>query len=500
MTPIRRRRVLRIGLPVLATLLVLLPLAWLWAQSRVPSVYSVTDMGSVDYGGGPGSELGAEGHVGHQQHGEGPARSVADLVADPKRRADVRVDLVARRQDLTVGGQTIPGYTLNGTSPGPQITARQGQLVEVSLRNASVSGGTTLHWHGLDVPNAMDGVAGVTQDSVPVGGTFTYRFVAEQVGTFWYHAHQLSNGQVAGGLLAALVVLPSRGQVAGVDTVAVSHTYGGVRTVNGRPGDTRVEADPGQRVRVRVINTDNGPIKTWASAPYRVVAVDGTELRGPTPVDGQAVTVTAGGRADLEVTMPGDGSAVRVQVSKSAAVLLGAGQGDVPAPPQPVEDLDLLRYGTAAKLPFDPATATRRFDYVVDRRPGFVRGRPGLWWSINGHLYPDVPMMMVREGDVVRMRVENASGEVHPMHLHGHHAVVLSRNGVPSTGSPWWVDSLNVLDGESYELAFVADNPGVWMDHCHNLKHAADGMVAHLMYAGVDTPYRAGSGTGNQPE
>ena len=73
------------------------------------------------------------------------------------------------------------------------------------------------------------------------------------------------------------------------------------------------------------------------------------------------------------------------------------------------------------------------------------------------------------------MTITNDSGDVHPMHLHGHHAVVLSRNGVAATGSPWWVDSLNVADGETYDIAFVADNPGIWMDHCHNLDHARDG-------------------------
>ena len=79
-------------------------------------------------------------------------------------------------------------------------------------------------------------------------------------------------------------------------------------------------------------------------------------------------------------------------------------------------------------------------------------------------------MFVVREGDVVRMHIDDNSGEVHPMHLHGHRAVVLAHNGVPATGSPWWVDSLNVRDGETYDIAFVADNPGVWMDHCHNLR------------------------------
>jgi FtsP/CotA-like multicopper oxidase with cupredoxin domain len=98
------------------------------------------------------------------------------------------------------------------------------------------------------------------------------------------------------------------------------------------------------------------------------------------------------------------------------------------------------------------------------------------------------------------MTIRNDSGDVHPMHLHGHHAVVLSRDGVPATGSPWLVDSLDVLDGETYEIAFLADNPGVWMDHCHNLDHAAEGLMAHLAYAGVTTPYRMGSATGNEPE
>jgi FtsP/CotA-like multicopper oxidase with cupredoxin domain len=86
------------------------------------------------------------------------------------------------------------------------------------------------------------------------------------------------------------------------------------------------------------------------------------------------------------------------------------------------------------------------------------------------------------------------------MHLHGHHMVVLSRDGVPASGSPWWTDSLNVADGDAYDVAFVADNPGVWMDHCHNLKHAAEGLVVHLMYEGVSTSYTIGGAAGNEPE
>lgn len=474
--------------------MVLAPLAYLWQASLVPKRYSVMSMGELDYGGGPQTD----GHSSlHSGSGSG-LRSVDQLIADPARQADLRVELVAAQQTFTVGGRTIAGFTLNGHSPGPLIAATQGQLVEVHLKNQSVLYGVTLHWHGIDVPNAMDGVAGVTQNEVPIGGEFTYRFVADQVGTYWYHAHQTSDAEVAGGLFGALVVQPRQGVPEPVDVVAISHTYDSVRSLNGVAGDLRVAARPGQQVRVRVINTDNGAIQTWASVPYRLLATDGDDVHQPTPVTDRTTTVTAGGRADIGVTMPADGTPVRVQISRGSAVILG--EGDLAVPPQPTQILDLMSYGSPAPLGFDPAQAARKFSYSIGQRPGFVRGKPGLWWSVNGHLYPDVPMFVVNEGDVVTMHIDNHSGDAHPMHLHGHHAVVMARNGIPATGSPWWVDSLNVLDGETMDIAFVADNPGVWMDHCHNLTHAAQGMVAHLMYTGVTTPYAIGGAEENAPE
>jgi FtsP/CotA-like multicopper oxidase with cupredoxin domain len=347
----------------------------------------------------------------------------------------------------------------------------------------------------------------VTQDAVGEGESFTYRFVADQVGTYWYHSHQVSHEQVRRGLLGSVVVEP-RGGVAStatpprgtelLDVEALVHMYDGTRTVNGQEGDLVVPAEPGTVARVRVINTDNGPMTTWVSgAAYRVVAVDGTEVNRPGEVSDQALVVTAGGRSDLEIVVPEGGA--RVELAGNAMVLGPAGSKPV-AEEAPREFVDMLSYGEKGSVDLDPAKADRRFEYVIGRRPGFLDGRPGMWWTVNGHMWPDVPMYTVSPGDVVTMRVENRSGEVHPMHLHGHHAWVMSRNGVGASGSPWWVDSLNVRDGETYEIAFVADNPGVWMDHCHNLPHAAEGLVAHLMYTGHTTPYMVGGGHHNEPE
>ena len=486
------RRRWRIALPIAATVALLAPLAYLWQASLVPKHYSVMQMGYADFGvsqSGPSSHSGGHGGV--------DTVSVETLVADPARKADRVFDLVAAETELTIGDRPVPGYTLNGTSPGPTLTVTQDQLVEVRLRNESVTEGMTLHWHGLDVPNAMDGVAGVTQDAVPEGGEFVYRFVAEQVGTYWYHSHQVSHEQVIGGLYGILVVEP-RDPGAARDVIAAAHTYLGAKTINGVPGDYRVPARPGEEIRLRVVNTDNGPIKAWSDTPYRLLAVDGTDVNQPGEVVDQSVTMTGGARVDLGLVMPADGRPVRVQVSKGTAVILG--EGDPALPPEPLRELDLLAYGAPLDLGFDPDRPDRSFDYSIGYRPGFVKGKPGLWWSINGHLYPNVPMYVVRQGEVIRMHIDNHSGEVHPMHLHGHHALVLARNGVPATGSPWWVDSLNVQDDETYDIAFVADNPGIWMDHCHNLGHAKDGMIAHLMYEGVTTPYLIGRSADNRPE
>ena len=190
-------------------------LAW---SSTLLGEYSVMDMGGGHDGGGD------HGHDGHAEHGAGGAGasaasgtagstgevSVTALTADPDRPADVRVELVARQETIDVpGGNAVDGYTLNGTSPGPEIRATQGDLVEVELVNESVAAGATLHWHGIDVPNAADGVAGITQDAVPVGGRHVYRFEATDAGTYWYHSHQVSHEQVVRGLLGAIVIDPA---------------------------------------------------------------------------------------------------------------------------------------------------------------------------------------------------------------------------------------------------------------------------------------------------
>ncbi|HEU4913376.1 MAG TPA: multicopper oxidase domain-containing protein, partial [Actinomycetes bacterium] len=291
----------------------------------MPSTYSVMEMGVVDYGGGPGAEPGAAHGSGHG--GPDPAGvSLATLTGPQDGAPDLAVTLTARQGTFELAsGEQVDGYTLNGTSPGPALTATQGDLVEVTLVNEDVDEGVTLHWHGVDVPNAEDGVAGVTQDAVGTGERHVYRFVLPDPGTYWYHSHQVSHRQVRGGLFGTLVVAPQDESAAtDEDVTATLHTYDGLRTLNGRTGVSRSEAPAGSTVRLRVVNTDNGAAPVWVTgAPYRVLAVDGFDLHGPTEVRGQKYVLTAGARADLELVVPARGA--RLDVGGGTALVVGPG-------------------------------------------------------------------------------------------------------------------------------------------------------------------------------
>lgn len=468
----------------------------MWWDSRLPDTYSVMDHGTADYGGGPES-------VPHTSHEEAAHNvSVEELHGPRAEVPDARFNLSASQATIHLAsGHTVDGLTFNGASPGPELRVKQGDVVEVTLRNEDVDQGVTIHWHGVDVPNAEDGVAGVTQNAVAPGESYTYRFRAEQVGTFWYHSHQVSSSQVRRGLFGAFVIEPQAAATDKLDLTVVAHTFDGVSTINAVDELARRAVRRGTPVRLRLINTDSAELRfTLGGTPYRVIAIDGTDLVGPTLLENVTLDIGGGGRMDVAFTMPAN--PVRLSIDGTTAGVAFSTDGRAsPASGVPRAAFDPLTYGRQVATPFDASTSfDRRFTFTITRKPGFYDGDPGLQWAVNGGIYPDVPMFVVEEGDFVEITITNDTEAIHPMHLHGHHMLVLSRDDEAALGSPWWVDTLNMQPGERYVVAFRADNPGVWMDHCHNLRHAADGLTMHVAYAGVTTPFRVGDASHNDPE
>jgi FtsP/CotA-like multicopper oxidase with cupredoxin domain len=236
--------------------------------------------------------------------------------------------------------------------------------------------------------------------------------------------------------------------------------------------------------------------------------------------DGEAprtiLRLGAGGRIDIAFTMPAAPVTLRTEGSASAAVVLvpagegrqGAATGSGPEPAtadfRRGTELDLFAGGGAgaAKAVHNvPAPAwTRTAIMVLDRQLRFVNGAPRYAYTVNGAAYPQIEPLIVDAGDTIELTVVNRTAEPHPMHPHGHHVQVLSRNGQAPQNNLMRMDTFDVLPGEVWEVLLTADNPGIWMDHCHNLDHAAEGMMMHLQYRGYSSPFLHGGDSGNRAE
>lgn len=445
----------------------------------------------------------------------GPALPVTQLQA-PETAAHIDTfTLTAQPAHLSFSsGKSVNAWTFNGTSPGPTLHVHQGDLVIVHLVN-HLSIGVTIHWHGVVVPNSADGVAGVTQNAVQPGQSYTYRFLAKDAGTYWYHSHQLSFEETGQGLFGMLVVDPATPSTHDdVDAALVLHTWGSALTFNAQAGTSHISAKPGQWVRLRLVNTDNNPSQVGVvGTPFEVAALDGHDIHEPTPLTSTVVSIDGGQRYDLRFRMPAQGPVALLsandngQYQKTAgAVLIGQGSdslASVHIPAASQKTFDFSSYGQAL-----PGTVTMQshFDasYTISLGAtfGFSNGRPGPVFTLNGESFPNTPTIMVKEGQLIKLHFENNGlmEGIHPMHLHGHTFIVLTKNGRALTGSPVYLDTLSVRPHESYDVAFYANNPGLWMMHCHNLFHANHGMDMMIVYPNISTPFTIGSASGNFPD
>ncbi len=486
---------------------------WSLQASKFPESMEMVNHDLIDDGGGTGF-VNVSMHHGsdHSQATNGNKMvSVVDLTGPKTGEPDKRFTLYAEKKMLKLSsGRTIEAWTFNGQSPGPQLVVNKGDLVEVTLVNKDIDQGVTLHWHGVDVPNAEDGVAGMTQDAVMPGESYTYRFVANETGSHWYHSHQVSSIQVQKGLFGAFIILPEnqKRNEGPLDITTLAHDWetpeGTVTTLDFSDTLQAKAVKPGTEVRLRLVNgSSETKIFTLNGTSYKVAAIDGNDIHEPGTLTGSLLKIGGGGRYDVTFTMPEKPVTLALyhENTESGIVFSKDGQGKAEALEEGTV-FDPTSYGTPASSPYGSSTAfDREFTMILDQLyVGNYNGKTNQLWAINGEVFPHTPTFMVQEGDIVKTTIVNKSFADHPIHLHGHHIHVLSKNGKPISGSPLVLDTLLVEPGDMYEVAFTANNPGLWMDHCHNLEHAAQGMTMHLAYQNITTPFTIGDRTGNHPE
>jgi len=425
-------------------------------------------------------------------------------------------------------------WAFNGTAPGPVLRYRQGDRLLAVLRNG-LDQGTTIHFHGIRMPVAMDGVPGLTQDAVPTGGGFGYDFALPDAGTFWYHPHANSAEQVGRGLYGALVVEEREPPAVDRDLLWVlddwrldaearippfGHRHdeahqgrlGNTVTVNGDP-EPMLRLRAGERVRLRLVNAANARVfgLTFEGHAPVVVALDGQPCTPHEPANGR-LDIGPAQRADVILDAAGDPAArFRIidgyyaqQRYRLADILyddaapLRTNPLDapvaLPANPLPPPDLDgasrqevVLAGGAMFGMNMDRNTSQGGHGMHKQTMPAMgtdidleAMVKRGRFWAINGvdagHDAMPVPMMRVALGRTVVLGMHNHTEWDHPMHLHGHSFRVLSHNGHPLAREEWR-DTVLLAPHDTAEVAFVADNPGTWMFHCHILEHQMTGMT-----------------------
>ena len=410
-----------------------------------------------------------------------------------------------------------PIWGYDGRVPGPTIRVRQGERVTRRFVNG-LPQPSTVHWHGIRIENAMDGAPELTQPLVEPGAEFLYDYTPPDAGTYWYHSHHRAFEQMARGLYGTLVVEEHDApEVDGEEVLVIDDwrlaedaslhpSFGALHdwahagrignwiTVNGESAWSR-EASRFERLRLRLVNVANARIFTLALKHLEgwVAALDGQPL--PAPEAAELLVLAPGQRADLIVdVIAGEGEeAFLVSRERDDDYVLAAFpvrgvaresrlSAPEPLPPNPVPPLGDLARARRETLRMDGGAMGGMREAMLGGRTMGARelAGQGRVWALNGLAeMPDEPLLTARRGETVRLAMINDTAWPHAMHLHGHHFRAITPDG---TAGPLR-DTLLMDRRETVEIAFVADNPGDWLLHCHMPEHSISGMMTWFRVA-----------------
>ena len=412
------------------------------------------------------------------------------------------------------GTQPTQLWCFNGQFPGPEIRVRQGDRLRVRFVN-QLPQPSSIHWHGIRLPNNMDGVPGLTQDPVPPGGEFVYEFDCPDAGTFWYHPHFNSAEQLGRGLIGALVVeekaplavdhdltwvlsdlrVDTQGRLNESFTnrhdQAHAGRIGNVVLINGSITDRFMLPGP-SRIRLRLIAATNARLfelrlKDAKNASAHLIAIDGHPI-APQAVS-EAIDLAPGQRVDLLIDLDANGSfGIEDHAYPRNAYKLAEIRGV--GTQQSVSKAYKTKITRLPNNPVPPVASTalqtaRSVPLVITGGAMSRAMRADGIWQINGHAMTDhrkedlhhmKPNFKLRLGEVVQLQLENQTAWFHPMHLHG---VVFQQVMADQTLGPYR-DTILLSPGQKMTVAMRADIPGLWMIHCHVLEHQHSGLMGYF--------------------
>ncbi|MBI2253925.1 MAG: multicopper oxidase family protein [Proteobacteria bacterium] len=456
------------------------------------------------------------------QAGKGAGQSYPPAPAIPSDAKVHKANLTAIRQSRQLAAPPAPPTDTLGYTEGPAIIRlQQGEWLEATLANR-LQEHTTIHWHGIRVPNAMDGVPYLTQPPVMPGESFTYRLQPPDTGTFFFHPHCNTVEQLGHGLAGILIVEGDEVRPHDHDLVCVyrdwridvagkyqllttdagaskAGTFGDHRTINDEVQPV-FKVPAGGDIRVRFLNVDMSRVVDLGvtGADAWVIATDGNPLP---PQKLKSWRLGPAMRADLTLRMP-KMAGTRVQLVNyysAQPIVMAELEADgaaldrpdfVPAAlkpariPEPqIENAETFQLRlSASSVPADLPPDLVLPDGSTLRYADALCLTPKTFWALNGQPWPSAshevlppPLVTFQRGKTYIVEIINQTPHIHPMHLHGHTFKVIGS----SKGDvvPHWADTTIVAPKERVKVAFVADNPGDWMIHCHIIEHQETGMM-----------------------
>jgi FtsP/CotA-like multicopper oxidase with cupredoxin domain len=420
-------------------------------------------------------------------------------------------ELEAKITDIEIEeGFTTPVWTYGGSLPGPLIKAKVGDKVIVHFKN-SLPESTSIHWHGLRVPNGMDGVPGVTQPPIEPGEEFRYEFTVNDAGTYWYHPHINSTNQVGWGMYGGFVVEdPSDLKEFGDDLVLLisdisidfdgsflpENNGGGFSRLFGREGRVllvngkvlpRLKVRKGKQQRWRVINAARSRYVRMSLRDHYLTRIGGDNGLAAYSEVVPRIIITPGERSDFVFTPSNDPGVERIM--RWGAVNRGFGTTDFRPP------VNMLVIETVDEAPVIPAEIPSQLRSIesVDITNAVEQslemtielgGEDEVTMGFNGIPYWSMSPLEARVGETHVWTLINNSDFNHPFHLHGYFFQVLDESRVPE-----WKDTVDVPVGTELKIAIkFEDRPGMWMYHCHILDHAEVGMMGQLLVRDAERP------------
>lgn len=451
-------------------------------------------------------------------------------VVSPGPAATVARRFVAAERPGTLpcfGGIELPMWTFSDETWLAVVRMNLGERLEVEMENRLPRPGehTSIHWHGIRLPNNEDGVPFLVQPPVLPGENFRYSFVPPDAGTFFFHSHCNTAEQLGRGMAGVLIVDGDTTEPYAADATimlrdwlvdedkrtfrpfftnkgaARGGTFGNVRSANGET-ETDLNLPASADCRIRLINGDPTRVMeiSVAGAEAAVIAIDGIAVP-PFPLTTWLLGPAM--RLDLVVRTPAEGGAAQILDQRPADPLalvrivgVGAAEATRSFDPKPLR---------APRIPEPDIASAERMSFVFgaagqygavvaanDPFGGLTVGSLCLsldeFWTINNAAWPTgdraklpPPLARLAQDRSYVFELKNSSQLIHPIHIHGHTFKVLrSDKRAPPVHH---ADTVLLLPDETIEVAFVADNPGRWMFHCHVIEHQETGMMGYVEVA-----------------